>query len=884
MRPLKRFFARALNFAVSRSGDERLREEIESHIAFQADENIRAGMNPEEARRQARLKFGALQAIREEYHAQKTFPLVENLVRDFRYAARNLLKYPSFAITAILTMALGIGTTSLVFSLFYAVVVDPYPYRDAKHIVQLGFVGKQGPLGFMAVNTVDFETVRHASTVADAMLADPSDPITTIAGYPEDITVARLSSNAFEFLGVAPLLGRTLTADDRDKQLIVLGYRFCRSHFQCDANVLGRTVDLDHQQFTVVGVMPERFTWEEAAAFIPLSQDINTEETHALFLRPKNAVSAMDLSAEMLTLVRKFVLAHDDVQLPAEIHLVAAPIVQTRGNMAQRWVMQLFAAVCILLLIACANFSILLLSRTNARHHEFQVRHALGASRRRITHQVLVEAVLIACCGGMLGVGMASMGVAALRNSLNRSFLPTEATLAVNVWVLAFSTLVSVGTGILFGLMPGFHASKNLSGLRLNPQFASRSIGYRRSQRTLIASQVALALVLLAIAGASIRSFVALYKMDLGFNSHHVLAFRLPPSGGQDSSWTTRVGYQAQLREALSRIPGVMAASIGEAMPTGGGMRMEYGLPTERYGADMDVKMPRADFEFVDSHYLSLFDIPVRSGRGFSQDEQEAAEPVALINQAFARRLFGVENPLGRMLRVPPLVAGYKDVARPPHATEMVRIIGITGDVRAAWIPGAPHRETIYLPESLFATPYSLLVHLRTSGDPFSILDTARHMIKQVNPEQAISNPRTLDAILSEDLRSRDRWLAILTGIFSGSALFLAVIGLYSVASFAVCQRSREFGLRIALGAAPSEILRIALFAEMRMVLVGMGIGIPLTFIVRRIMGSVMATASKDLWFLLPASVTMILVSAFATYLPARQAARVDPMVTLRSE
>jgi predicted permease len=884
MRALKRLFTRLQNFVIGLRGDDRLREEMEQHLAFQTDENVRAGMLPEEARRQAILKLGPVQVIREHYHSQETLPILENLVRDFRYAVRRLLNSPSFAITAILTMAFGIGATSLVFSIFYAVVVDPYPYRDAEHIVQIGFVGKQGLRGFMAVNTVDFETVRHASTVADAMQTDFSDPITTVAGYPEDIEIARLSGNAFKFLGVSPLFGRTLTAADEDQHFVVLGYRFCRSHFQCDPTVLGRSVDLDHQQFSVVGVMPPRFAWEEAAAFVPLSRDANPEEAHPLFLRPRKGVSAIELSTQMLTLVRGFVLTNEGVELPAEIHLVTMPFGQLRGDLTQKRIVLLFAAVCILLVIACTNVSILLIGRTSARHQEFQIRHALGASRRRIAHQVLAEAVLTSCCGGLLGVGLAYIGVAVLRSSLDKSFLPAEAFLSVNVWVLAFSTLVSVGTGLLFGLMPGLQAAKSLFAPRLTSQFVSRSIGNRRSQRTLIGSQVALALVLLAIAGASVRSFIALYKMDMGYNPHRVLEFRLPLSTGQNASWTARVQYRTRLREALRHISGVMDASIDEAMPTGGGMQMEYGLPADRYGADMDARMPRADFEFVDSHYLSLLDIPVRSGRGLSQADQEAAEPVALINQTFARHLFGVESPLGHFLRVPPLVAGYEDFARPPHPTQMVRIIGVTGDVRAAWLPGAPPRETIYLSESLFATSHSLLVHLRTSGDPYTVLETARHVINQVNPAQPISNPRTLDEILSQDLRSRDRWLAVLTGIFSSSALFLAAIGLYSVVLFAVGKRSQEFGLRIALGAARSEILRVALFSELKVVLFGIGAGALLVLFLQKFMASVMELAPINLWFLFPACAVMLVVSAFAAYLPARGAASVDPMHALRSE
>ncbi|WP_188555719.1 ABC transporter permease [Edaphobacter dinghuensis] len=862
----------------------RLWEELEEHHTLLTEEYIRAGMDKTEARRQATLAIGPMQVVREQYHAQKTFPVLENFVRDLRFAVRKLIKSPSFAIATILTMALGISATSLVFSVFYAAVVAPYPYRDANHIVQMGFAGKQGIRGFMAVNGTDFHAVRHASTVADAMLTDFADPITTISGYPEDIHVARMSGNAFDFLGVAPLFGRTLTPADRNQPFVVLGYRLCRSHFQCDARILGRTIDFDHRQFVVVGVMPPRFAWEESAAFIPLPADNNPDEGHPLYLRARSGVSSSAMASQMLSLVRHFVLANEGVALPSETRLVAIPYGQRSGDGTQRRMVLLFALVCVLLLIACANVSILLLSRTSARGHEFQMRHALGASQRRILGQVLVESVLIACSGGALGVGLACAGVAVLQTAIAKSFFPAEAVLTINVWVVSFSTVISVATGILFGLIPGLYASRNSDTPLLAPQPISGASGHRHSQRILIAFQVALTLVLLAVAETSIRSFVSLYRMNMGYDPHHVYSLRLPLSFAKNESWASRVQYQAQLGEALRRIPGVLDASVSEAMPTGGGMRMEYGMPEEQYGGDMDVKMPRADFEFVDAHYLSLLHIPVLSGRPFLQTDLDSAEPVAIVNKTFARRLFGEQNPLRRTLRLPPLAAGYENFVRPPHASQMVRIIGIAGDVRDAWMPGAPARETIYLPESLFASPYRLAAQLRTTEDSDAILETARHVIAGVNRAQPVSDPRKLDEILSEDLRSRDRWLAILAGAFSASALFLAAMGLYSTTLFAAGLRMREFGLRVALGAARWEIFRLVLFSEVRAVTTGVGIGVLLTLFIQRVLLSVVGLAPIQLWFLIPACLGMLLVCALANSFPARQAAYVEPNTILRSE
>ena len=342
--------------------------------------------------------------------------------------------------------------------------------------------------------------------------------------------------------------------------------------------------------------------------------------------------------------------------------------------------------------------------------------------------------------------------------------------------------------------------------------------------------------------------------------------------------------YRKILQDRLQQIPGVKEASVDQAMPTGGGFQMEYALPSEHFGPDMDIKMPRADLEFVDAHFLSSMRISILAGRAFTESEYERGYPVALINRTFARRLFGTLDPVGRMLRVPPLVAGYPGAARPKDPQDMVRIIGITGDVRSAWLPGAPPRESIYLPESLLATSTSLRVNLRTENDPRAILQTARRVVKQLNPDQPISQARTLGEILSEDLRNRDRWLAILFGAFSSIALFLAAIGLYSVASFAVTQRTRELGVRVALGATRGDIFRGVLLSESGAVLSGLAVGIALSLVLGKLLRSFMSIPAQNPWLLPASCFVMLIVSALASYLPARRAARIEPMEALRAE
>ena len=446
----------------------------------------------------------------------------------------------------------GIGATTLVFSVVYGAILNPYPYRDAPRIVQMAFVDKQGIRGFMAVNAHHLETVRHAGTVEDAMLSDFGHAISNVSGYPEDITIARFSGNAFSFLEVAPLFGRTLASGDKDQPAVVLGYGFCRAHYDCDARVLGRKLDLDHRQYTIVGVMPPRFGWEGAAAFIPLVPGKDPDDIFPLYVRVRNGVHAEVLSAQMLALARQFVYASEGVELPPETQLRSMGLGQRSGGFLRRRLEFLFAAVCTLLLIACANVSILMLGRAIHREHEFEIRTALGASRRRVACQLLTEALLTALAGGWVGVTIAYGGLVALRAPLVRSFFPPGGVLSVNSSIVAFSVALSLATGVLFGLFPSLETSKALRRPKLNVQFASGSRHARKSHRVLAASQIASALVLLVAAEAMILAFVHLYKSDLGYDPRNVLTFRLPVPRGVFPNWTARLPVSTRFTRAFA--------------------------------------------------------------------------------------------------------------------------------------------------------------------------------------------------------------------------------------------------------------------------------------------------------------------------------------------
>ncbi len=858
-----------------------LQEEIESHLQIAMGDRIARGESQEAARQAALREFGNISLIQDVTRTVWGWLGVERLVQDGRFTLRQVRRSPAFAVMVVGALGLGIGACTLVFAIVYGALINPYPYRDANRIVQMGFHDKRGIRGFMAVTAHDLPAVRHSPLVEDAMLTGFADPITAVDGYPQDVRAALLSADSFRFLGVKPLLGRTFTTQDQNKLVTVLGYEFCRNHYACNRNILGRIIDLNRRGYTIVGVMPQRFTWEDASIFLPLTAG---SESYPLYLRPRKGVSPGALADAMLALVRRFVLASDGVALPAEVRLTAEPLGERRGGTMRERLEVLLASVLLLLLIACANASILMSGRAIAREHEFGIRQALGAGRSRLVRQLLTEAMLLALCGGILGAGLAYGGIALLRVPLIQSFLPAEAVLSVNAQVLGFSTLLAAGTGLLFGIVPGLEVSGILFGRRRLGLRATGATRRSRSHRGMVLAQVALTLVLLATAVTTIRAFLQLYRLDLGYDPHHVLTFRLPIPEGEYATWSQRLRYYSALQQQLAAIPGVTSASVDEAMATSGGTQMEYGMPSVAWGPDMDSRMPRADFEFVDTSYLGTMRIPVLAGRPFTQDEYSRGNDVALINRSFARRLFGSTNPVGRLLRLPPLAAGYPGILRPAHPDEYVRIIGVTGDVLAAWSPGTPPRETLYLPASLFLGAWNVRAQLRTSGDPMSLLETARKAIRGLNPGQPISQARTIDGILSEDLRSRDRWLAALFGAFAGLALALAVAGLYSVVSYAVTQRKREIGIRMALGARREDIFRATLLSEISIVFAGILAGFALSVPAQSLLTRLFALHTGGGWILPISGAAMMAVAIFAASLPSYRASRVDPMEVLRTE
>ncbi len=862
-----------------------LDDEIAAHLAMAAADKCEQGADPDTAQQQARREFGNAALIKDVTREAEGWLWLERILQDLRYALRQMRKSPGFAIAAILTLALGIGAATLVFSIFYAGIINPCPYKDAAGILQMGFMGKRGMRGVMSVSTQDLHTVRQASTVQDAMLTGFSDPITTISGYPEDVEIAAFSGNGFRFLGVAPLFGRALTAQDQYQRVVVLGYDFCRDHFACNQNILGRALDLNHRPYTIVGVMPPRFAWEDTSAYIPLRPSKSPDDVFSLYLRAKPGVSPEELSAQMRSLVQQFVFASEGVKLTDDETKLRSFSYADQTNNA-RGLKLLLAAVFGLLLIACGNVSILMLGRARVRQQEFAMRMALGASRARLIRQLLTEACFLSLLGGATGIACAYAGMDLLRVPLLRSFFtfsPAETALAINTWVLCFSTLISVASGFLAGISPALE----IAAASRTHQLADRhnhASAHRRSRRFLIAIQVALSLLLLVGAGSAVQSFLRLYRLDLGFDPHHVLKFRLPVPEGEFQSWTSRVDYYTALRHRLQAVPGVKVASVDWAMATGGGFQGEYSLPDEHFGADMDIKMPRADLEFIDAQFFSTFRIPVLVGRNFTQAEFDQGVPVALINRGFARRLFGAVSPIGRRLRVPALVAGYPGALRPEHPSEFVQIIGVTGDVKSAWVSGAPARQTIYLPESLFATANSLRVQLRTAGDPYAVLADARRAVQQVSPDQPISQVRAYEEILSQDLWSHDRWLSILLGTFSSMALFLFATGIYSVAAFSVAQRNREFGVRLALGADRWHITKIVLLSEFGAICAGILVGIIGGIVLERFYRSFLGSTTQNL-FLLPAGCALVLaIGLLASYLPSRRASHLEPADILRAE
>ncbi len=812
---------------------------------------------------------------------------MQALLQDLRYSLRQLINSPGFSLTAVISLALGIGATTAVFSVVYAALINPYPYPEADRIVRLTVEGKGGQDQGVSLNGPQIQQLRQSPAVDSLVAMD--DWSLTLTGHdlPENVEAIYLTSNGFNFLGVPALLGRGLLPSDavdghEPQAVIVLGNRFWRRHFNSNPGVLGQMLQLDRKDYRIVGVAAPRFTWYSADVYLPLKLTQDPVPIYVVNFRLKPGESPQAANAALQPLMEQ--LARDTPKhFPEHFRVHVQKLNDWVVKQIGGTLYLLLGGVALLLAIGCGNVSILLLARGTVRQHELSVRSAIGASRGRIVRQLLTESLVLATTGAAMGV-LAAYGIlAGIRVLLPRYAFAPEVVIAINLPVLFFSIAVALLTGILFGLWPALQLSHPHVGqmMQSSTRRLAGSTHGRRSHNMLISGQIALTMLLLAGAVASMEGFVRMIHTPLGYDPHHVISVFIPMHNDSRTTWAVRRAYFEQLLASVRTTPRVTAAAISSnATPPRNGWNTRFEIlgrpPLEQQDALIN---------YVGQTYFQTLRIPLLLGRLWNESENQAAAHVIVLNQTMARLYFPNGDAIGHSIKLPrienrpPIV-----LSAPGIADSWLQIVGIVADDRDAGLRD-PIKPEAFVPWTLSMREYTQIL-VRSDVPPLSLLHTIRARLASVNADQQTFN-EVED--IEEWIRDEPEWqqghlVTWIFGAFSILALALAAVGLYSVVSYTVTQRTNEFGIRMALGAQPKHVARIVFASMLASVGSGLLAGVGLTLALNRILASWAEGSSRDPVILLAAAFVLTVVAGIACALPARRASQVEPMTALRCE
>jgi putative ABC transport system permease protein len=809
------------------------------------------------------------------------------MLQDLRFAWRELRKRPGLAVTAAFSLVLGIGATTAVFSVIYGLLANPYPYQGADCMIHLTVLNENGDTRWVSITGPQLKLLRQVKCLESVAASWGTWNLTTTdEDLPQDVPSTQLTGNAGNHFGVPALLGRTLIPSDapdgQDPQpVVVLSYLFWQRHFNSNPKVVGRNLQLVHKNYTIVGVLPPRFTWEDAAVYLPLkiTNDANIDYGPLLKLKPGVTHAAAD--AELQPLLEQFA-KETPSHFPKKFRVHVKGLNEQFEERLGRSLYLLFTAVALLLLIGCANVSILLLARGTARQHELAVRSAIGATRWRIQRQLLTEALALSLLGALGGVLLAYRLLPLLVAWLPEYSFPHEAAIRINLPVLGFSVAIAIVTGVLSGMAPALHFS--------SPQIAQlmhassrRATGGARGKRThdaLVAGQIALTLLLLTSAAAAINGFVRLLRADLGYDPHNTMSVGIPVHQNSHVSWADRSNYFNQLLSRVQAMPEVVSAGIStNATPPSNGWDQLFEIFGRPAGQQQQVRA-----NFVSPEYFSVLRIPLLKGRLWDHPEVVRGARLAVINQTMARQYWPQGDAVGKVLRLPDLKAEPPFSQGVPEINSWLQIIGVVGDARDDGLR-KPVKPAVFVPFTTVMRMWTQIL-VRTRVPPLAVLNRVRAEVKAVDPDQQVfGETRDLDQwIQREDEYAYGRLVAALFSGFSLLGLALAAIGLFSVVSYGVAQRTNEFGIRLALGASRGDVLQLVFRSIARSVVAGLACGLLLSLLSKDLLAKwAEGSAFNPIAF---AAVTLLLVltSASAAFLPARHASSVDPMNALRYE
>jgi predicted permease len=862
--------------------DEQLDKELRFHIEEQRAGLIADGVEPGEALRQARIAIGGSEQVKESCRDARGTRWLEDLWRDLRYALRTIRQRPGFASVVTLTLALGIGGNTAMFTVIRAVLLKPLAYRDPDRLVHISG----------GATLTRFEEMRTAARSYTGLgaFAVGLENITFSGGTgPEVLKAARVSANFLRILDVEPMLGRSFASDEDapgGPNVTMISAELWRNRFGGDPMIAGRTVTLNSTPYTIIGVLPTGFqfpfpgldlwvTRPSEWSVIP-SQGRLLSPILSVFGRLKPHVDVEQASAGLIILNYQYATAHPGTldSKPNSIERVRPLKDELVANVRSLlWI--LFGAVGFVLLIACANVASLLLARATSRSREFALRAALGAGRRRLIGQLLAESVLLACAGGALGVLLAKGSLSAIAR-MSAVDLPRTGEIRMDGMVLGFAVSLSIATGVLFGLVPSLGASRpDLTGaLRISGAAAS-SVGSKRvmlwfsARGALVVGQVALSIVLLIGATLLMKSLADLNRSDLGFKPANVLTMKIAlPPARYDADQKKAVFYD-ELVQRVQSLPGVLSAAVTLTLPMTG----FSGTPVQRAdGPPLQLnQQPIGIIQSITPAYFRTLGISLRRGREFTEHDSADAVPVTMISEGLAHRLWpeypSGQDPVGQHIRI--------GVSPQP-----VEIVGVVADIHEASASIDP-RPGLYRP-SAQAPPRTAMFAVRTEGDPLQLVNAVRSQVLAIDPDQPVSAVQTMQDVVETDL-GQQRLITILLGSFASVALLLAVVGIYGVIAYSVAQQIQEVGIRRALGAQQSDILRLVVGQGLGLVLVGVALGLAGALALTRVLKSVLFHISAtDPATFASIALLFVVVALAASYIPARRAARIDPTTALR--
>jgi putative ABC transport system permease protein len=866
--------------------EKRLDAELRFHLEQKIRDYVASGLPLEEARRRANLVFGGLEQVKQDCRDARVENHIEDIFRDFRYAFRSLAKDRRFALIAVFALALGIGATTVMFSVLYNVVFDPFPYRDFQHSVVLDMHDLSDNIARYHYTIPEFLAIREQNHVfedivgnyqLDVLYTDGKGTRRFLGGY--------VTTNGFAFLGVPPILGRSFSPGDGKPGtpfVFMMNYRLWQTEFHGDPKILGTTFFLNGKPRTLIGIMPQRFNGYGSSLWFPL--DLSPGSDGTIFpvkdatviwtlARLKKGVGLQQAAADVDGIVHRLAAANPGDELyPKGFKIVTRTLLDFVVGDFKKTLYALLAAVSMLLLIACANVGNLLLARATVREREIAVRASMGASPGRLIRQLLVESFVLAAAACFAGCLLAYLGLKGLVPIVPRGPIPEETVIGLNPVVLLFALAVAVVVTLVCGLAPALHSVRgNLHPAMAGSGKGTSGVRHGRLRASLVIAEIALSIALLTGAGLMMRSFFALTHVDVGFDPAHVLFARVADPKYETAS--KKALFFDEVLQRVQALPGVVTATISFGLPPVGGAGGEItilGKPPSEHLHSM--------VELCGESYFQTLSLHLLRGRLLSKADIDSAKLVAVVNQAFAHTYFGSDDPLGQQIKI----NVFDELPETPHDAYF-EVVGVVTDFKNRGLLEPPSPEA-FLPHSITGVEDRNIL-ATTAVDPKSLLASVQREVWAVDSNAAIIQSGSIRDVLTEEAYIRPQFGMITVGMFAGIGLALVLVGIFSVMAYAVALRTHEIGVRIALGAQHRDVLTMVLWEGLRLLSLGMLIGVLVSLgLTRFLAGQISGVSVTDPWTFCAVVIVFFAVGLVACFLPARRAARCDPLVALHYE